>query len=199
VYAVITGAPVLASVLPTVLFVGMMMAAVVGVMSLVSRRDPYDDIERGELSKGRRRRASGQAATDGRSPDDEPADPSSRRAERELEIRQMLEARSARLVRAGGAPLDVDAEMAKLLAGERAAEGGSESHGDQSTAQSTASEQAERELEIRQMLEARSARLVRAGGAPLDVDAEMARLLGGSQSAAEAASAGDDRAGAGAG
>jgi hypothetical protein len=195
VYAVLSGAPVLASVLPTVLFVGMMMAAIVGVMSLVSRRDVYDDIERGELSKGSKRRATEPVAMDGDGEDDAPADPSSRQAERELEIRQMLEARSARMVRAGGAPLDVDAEMTKLLADEPPAAG----DGGSPVAEATASEQAERELEIRQMLEARSARMVRAGGAPLDVDAEMTKLLGAAQSTPEAASAADDRDGAGAG
>jgi hypothetical protein len=193
VYAVTIGAPVLASVVPTLLFVGMMMAAIVGVMSLVSRRDVYDDIERGELSKGRKPTAAEPEAADGGGEDHEPADASSRQAERELEIRQMLEARSARMVRAGGEPLDVDAEMAKLLADDLSAAGESGSHAEASTS----SEQAERELEIRQMLEARSARMVRAGGEPLDVDAEMARLLGATQSAPEAASAGHDRGGAG--
>ena len=44
------------------------------------------------------------------------------------------------------------------------------------TAESPAG-QAERELEIRQMLKARSERLVRNGQPALDVDAELARLL----------------------
>ena len=39
-------------------------------------------------------------------------------AEREREIRQMLSARSERLVRRGESPLDVDAELARLLADE---------------------------------------------------------------------------------
>jgi len=50
VYASIPSAAVLASVLPTVLFVGMMLAGVVGVMSLAARKDIYDDIGRGPLS-----------------------------------------------------------------------------------------------------------------------------------------------------
>ena len=40
------------------------------------------------------------------------------RAERELEIRQLLSARSERLVRSGRPALDVDAELARLVAAE---------------------------------------------------------------------------------
>jgi hypothetical protein len=43
-----------------------------------------------------------------------------------------------------------------------------------------AAERSERELEIRQMLEARNARIVRGGGQPLDVEAEVMRLTDGS-------------------
>jgi hypothetical protein len=172
----------LASVLPTVLFVGMMLAAVVGVMSLLARKDVYDEIERGEVSRDREGRsghgvepgADGLATTP--TSEEELGDPARQSAERELEIRQMLEARSARLVRNGGAPLDVEAEMARLLSHERDPRGAGVS-GDALGQRAAEAERAERELEIRQMLEARSARLVRNGGAPLDVEAEMARLL----------------------
>jgi hypothetical protein len=167
---------VLASVLPTVLFVGMMLAAVVGVMSLLSRKDPYDQIERGDLSRDR-----AGAGAHGVEPGDDVAaevlgDPAQREAERDLEIRQMLEARSVRRVRNGGEPLDVEAEMASLLSQEPDAGGSAESR-DPAAQHAAEAERAERELEIRQMLEARSARRVRNGGEPLDVEAEMARLL----------------------
>jgi hypothetical protein len=168
--------PPLASALPTVLFVGMMLAAVVGVMSLLSRKDPYDEIERRDLSMDRR----GGARDGVESGDDLAAeilgDPARREAERDLEIRQMLEARSARRVRNGGAPLDVEAEMASLLSQQSDA-GESAGAGDAAAQRAAEAERAERELEIRQMLEARSARRVRNGDAPLDVEAEMARLL----------------------
>jgi hypothetical protein len=97
----------------------------------------------------------------------EVADSQAAQAEREREIRQMLSARSERLVRSGQPPLDVDAELARLLAGAPAADG----------------EQAQRtrdpELlgEVRQLVLARNERRVRQGLEPLDVDGEVARTL----------------------
>ena len=76
--------------------------------------------------------------------------------QREAEIRQMLEARSARRVRRGGEPLDVDAEFAALTRGAL----------DPGIA-----------VEVRQLVEARNARRVRQGKEPLDVEAEVARRL----------------------
>jgi hypothetical protein len=170
VYGVLSGAVALASVLPTVLFVVMVMAGVVGVMSLAARNDVYDEIRRGPWSLDRDAGAArGDRVEAGA--ESEQSDRAAEQAERELEIRQMLEARSARIVRAGGSPLDIDAELAKLAPAEVAQE-------QLGTEPWRAGEQGERELEIRQMLEARSARIVRAGGSPLDVDAELERLLG---------------------
>ena len=85
-------------------------------------------------------------------------------AEREREIRQMLGARSERLVRNGQPALDVDAEVARLLATEQ---GG------------RASNQRDAGLveEVRQLVVARNERRVRQGMEPLDVDAEVARTL----------------------
>ena len=70
----------------------------------------------------------------------------------------MLRARSERQVRRGGAPLDVEAEVARLLA----AESGPASH-DPALVE-----------EVRQMVVARNERRVRQGEQPLDVDAEVA-------------------------
>jgi hypothetical protein len=164
----------LASILPTVLFVAMILGGVVGVMSLLARKDPYDEIERGGLSPDRDTEAvAGQGAF---------ADGSTPESERDLEIRQMLEARNARIVRAGGSPLDVESELARLTADG----GGSGPVADTGRAgaperglAAQAAERDERELEIRQMLEARNARIVRNGGDPLDVEAEVARLVDG--------------------
>jgi hypothetical protein len=79
-------------------------------------------------------------------------------AEAREEIRQMLEAKSARRERRGEPPLDIDAEMEALM---RPAVG------------------ADPELreEVRQLVVARNARRVRQGKEPLDVEAEVERQL----------------------
>jgi hypothetical protein len=85
-------------------------------------------------------------------------------AQREAEIRQFLEAKSYRQVRRGEAPLDVDAELERLLAGERATAAGLRAD-------------AQLVAEVRQLVEASNARRVRMGREPLDVDAEVERQL----------------------
>jgi hypothetical protein len=82
---------------------------------------------------------------------------------REEEIRQMIQARSDRGVARGRKPLDVDAEVEKLLA--------SESRGP-----SLAGDHALRE-EVRQLVVARNERRERQGKKPLDVDREIERQL----------------------
>jgi hypothetical protein len=84
------------------------------------------------------------------------------RAEREREIRQMLSARSERLVRRGQPALDIDAEVARLLSGEA---GSPDAHDPELLA------------EVRQLVVARNERRARQGLQPLDVDAEVARTL----------------------
>jgi hypothetical protein len=81
------------------------------------------------------------------------------RAERELEIRQLLHARSERLVRSGQPALDVDAELARLLASEQ---GGPDP---------------ELVAEVRSLVVGRNERRMRQGMEPLDVDAEVKRAL----------------------
>jgi hypothetical protein len=90
--------------------------------------------------------------------------PDSAAAEREREIRQMLSARSERLVRKGEPALDIDSELARLLADEQ---GG------------LASDPRDAGLltEVRQLVVARNDRRVRQGLQPLDVDSEVARTL----------------------
>jgi hypothetical protein len=90
-------------VLPTVIFAVMVIAAVVGVMSLIARNGPYEDIAKGPFALDREGE-SGAGPLGG-----------SAQAERELEIRQLLEARSARAIRDGGEPIDVEAELDRLL------------------------------------------------------------------------------------
>jgi hypothetical protein len=85
------------------------------------------------------------------------------RAERELEIRQLLNARSERLVRSGQPALDVDAELARLLASEQ---GGQASDPDP-----------ELVAEVRSLVVGRNERRIRQGIEPLDVEAEVKRTL----------------------
>jgi hypothetical protein len=76
--------------------------------------------------------------------------------ERESEIRQMLEARNARRMARGEAPVDVAAELARLL---------------------RPAVDPALEAEIRDLVIARNERRARAGKPPLDVDIEIARQL----------------------
>lgn len=100
--------------------------------------------------------------------------------ERELEIRQLLNARSERLVRAGQPALDVDAELARLLAASTPASS-SEMDGDASPAPEVEPPRRARDpallAEVRQLVVARNERRARQGLEALDVDAEVARTL----------------------
>jgi hypothetical protein len=89
-----------------------------------------------------------------------PPDPQAAAAEQEREVRQMLSARSERLVRRGEPALDVDSELARLLA-----------------AQAPAPPDAGVEAEVRQLVVARNERRLRQGLQPLDVEVEVARTL----------------------
>ena len=81
-------------------------------------------------------------------------------AEQKAEVRQMLEAKAERLRSRGEAPIDVEAEMARLLAGE--ADPGVDD---------------ELRREVRQLVVIRNERRRRQGLAPLDVEAETDRQL----------------------
>src|SRR5689334_11919818 len=81
------------------------------------------------------------------------------RAEADEEIRQLVEAKSNRRVARGQAPLDVDAEIAKLT----------------QTAPAAADEGLREE--VRQLVIARNERRVRQGKEPIDVEAEVERQL----------------------
>jgi len=125
-----------------ILFVVVIVAAVISVGTLVASRRSYDEIGRGGLSL--------------RDGSDRPAGAETTPAQRDEEIRQMLEARSARRARQGRPALDVEAELAALT---------------------DVRVDPELEVEVRQLVEARNARRVRQGRAPLDVEAEVARQL----------------------
>ena len=81
-------------------------------------------------------------------------------AERDTEIRQLLEARNERRARRGEPPIDIEQELARL------------------TAPAPEIDAALRE-EIRQLVVARNHRRVRAGKPPLEVEAEIEREIAG--------------------
>lgn len=83
---------------------------------------------------------------------------------REAEIRQFLEAKSYRLASKGEKPLDVDAELNRILAEERGAGG-------------SLARDAELVAEVRSLVEASNARRIRMGREPLDIEAEVKRQL----------------------
>jgi hypothetical protein len=140
----------------TVVVVGaVVLFVLVGVGSFLAGGSLYDKIGEGGLSMG-----------DGGS--GKPSEPAAgsplARAEREQEIRQMLQARSDRQVRRGGEALDIDAEMALLDQPEGAATGiGKHDVG--------------LTEEVRQLVMARNERRVRGGEGPLDVESEVERTL----------------------
>ena len=129
-----------------VLFVVVGVGFVVALISLFGRGRMYDQIGRGGLSIGEDR--------DLRPNPPEQAPIS--KAEREDEIRQMLEARNARRATRGLEPVDVEAELASLVAPKM---------------------DAELVGEIRDLVEARNRRRVKRGEEPLDVEAEVARQV----------------------
>jgi hypothetical protein len=114
-----------------ILFVVVGVAVVAAIWALVTSGGSYDDIGGGRMALDRRE-----------------ATP----AEREAEIRQMLEARNVHREARGEAPLDVDAEYRAL------ADPGLRD-------------------EVRSLVEASNARRVARGEAPLDVEAEVDRRL----------------------
>ena len=85
------------------------------------------------------------------------------RAEREAEIRQMVEAKSYRRQARGRPALDIEAEVERLL----------------SEAETSPAAGIDRELreEVRQLVRARNERRMRRGERPVDVEAEVDRQL----------------------
>jgi hypothetical protein len=142
-----------------VVFGTVAFSVVLSLLFLVTRGSDsmYDQIGQGGLSRDSDYGAGAPAADRLQAATDSPAG----LAEREQEIRQMLGARSERLVRRGEPALDIDAEVARLLAPARAP-----SAPDAGLAE-----------EVRQLVVARNERRVRQGLEPLEVDAEVARTL----------------------
>jgi hypothetical protein len=126
------------------------IGVVVAIALLFTGGSNYDTIGKGAFSMD---------APD-RRPAPAPGSPAAD-AEARAEIRQLVEAKSARREARGQAPLDVDAEIEALT---RPAAGGADA------------DPALRE-EIRQLVVARNERRARQGQPPLDVDDEVARQL----------------------
>jgi hypothetical protein len=123
-----------------VLFGVVIVASIVAIISL--RGERYDHIGRGGLFEDDPRRR--------------PPPPAVSAAERDTEIRQMLDARNARRAARGEAPIDVEAEMERLTR--------------------PAADPA-LVVEVRQLVVARNERRVRRGQEPLDVEEEVRRQL----------------------
>jgi hypothetical protein len=123
-----------------VLFVVVGVAAVAAIWALATSKGSYEQIGRGGMSIGDEDvpRAGGGAA------------------EREAEIRQMLEARNARRAARGEATEDVDTQLRALIA---------------------PADDVELRDEVRTLVEATNARRVARGEEPLDVEAEIDRRL----------------------
>jgi hypothetical protein len=137
-----------------VVFGTVAFAVVISLLFLFTRGSDsmYDHIGQGGISRDSE--YGGGAASQG---SDSPA----ARAEQEHEIRQMLGARSERLVRRGLPALDIEAEMARLL------EPGMKPDGREPALVE----------EVRQLVRARNERRERQGLEPLEVEAEVQRTL----------------------
>jgi hypothetical protein len=137
----------------TLVVVGaVVLFVLVGVGSFLAGGSLYDKIGEGGLSTEGPGTASGP-----------PINSALARAEREMEIRQMLQARSDRIVRGGGEALDIDAELALL---DEPAEGASGGKHDPGLTE-----------EVRQLVMARNERRMRSGEEPMDVESEVERTL----------------------
>ena len=123
-----------------VLFVVVGVAAVAAVWALATSKGSYEQIGRGGMSIG----------------DEEAPRTAGGAAEREAEIRQMLEARNARRAARGEVTEDVDTQLRALTA---------------------PTDDVELRDELRTLVEATNARRVARGEEPLDIEAEIDRRL----------------------
>ena len=127
-----------------VLFAVVILAVIAALISL--RGDRYQHIGRGGLFEDEPRR--------------DVAPPAVVAAERDDEIRQMLDARNARRTAKGQEPLDVEAELLRLT-----------------SAPTPVDADPALVAEVRDLVEARNRRRARQGKPPLDVEEEVRRQL----------------------
>jgi hypothetical protein len=143
---------------PDVLVGAIALFVIVGVLSMLTRRSLHDQIGQDAAFTGESQSHLPSASFSAPATE-RPFD----NIEREAEIRQLLTARSERLVRRGEAPLDIDAELARIDGGGRDPSVGSH---DPALAE-----------EVRQLVRARNERRARQGLDTLDVEAEVQRTL----------------------
>ena len=127
-----------------VIFAVIGLALLIAIAALIASRGTWEEFGKGHLAMHSESGGTSRPAVD----------------DRDVEIRQMLEARNERRARRGEAPVDVDDELARL------------------TAPAPNIDPALRE-EIRQLVVARNHRRVRAGKPPLDVESEIEREIAG--------------------
>ena len=134
-----------------VIWVVCVLAVLIALGALIFSRNTWEDFGKGRFVMDRDSRVTTREAR---------ARPGAGAAvaERDMEIRQLLEARNERRARRGEPPVDVEQELSRL------------------TAPAPAIDPALRE-EIRQLVVARNHRRVRAGKPPLDVEAEIEREI----------------------
>jgi hypothetical protein len=143
--------PVLALSNGDVILIIVAVAIPLGILSFaVGARNAFDEIGKGPFAMDH-----DPAAQEGSAP--LPTTP----AAREAEIRQMLQAKAYRQKARGQVPLDIDAELRRLL---------------DETKPDLGQDPALR-AEVRDLVVARNHRRVRAGKEPLDVEAEIERQL----------------------
>jgi hypothetical protein len=140
----------MADAFPIVIIGISLIAIVVAVAASMASGGLYERIGRGGLSMD--------GHEQGGRPGPKPGSAAAR-AEADEEIRQLVEAKSARRVARGQPALDVDAEIAKLT-----------------QAAPAPADEGLRE-EVRQLVVARNERRVRQGKEPLDVETEVERQL----------------------
>ncbi len=133
----------------TVLLIVCAVSLVVDDLALVWNRGTWEEFGRHGLTLDSDRAGSAEP----------PPGSAAAAAERENEIRELLEARNARRVRRGETPIDIENEVSNL------AEGAATRVDPALTA------------EIRELVVARNERLLRAGKPPLDVDSEVQREI----------------------
>jgi hypothetical protein len=136
----------MADAFPIVIIGISLLAIVIAVIASIASGGLYERIGRGGMSMDGHEQQRGPR----------PGSPAAQ-AEADEEIRQMMEAKSARRVARGEAPLDVDAEIASLTRPAPADAGLRD--------------------EVRQLVIARNARRIRQGKEPLEVEEEVDRQL----------------------
>jgi len=140
------------TVFPIVVFGAVVFSVVMSIVFLLTRSSGlHDEIGEGGLTMGHEAPAgtfTGHLSA------------AASKAEAEVEIRQMLGARRERQLSRGEPALDVDAEVARLLADAPAP-----------------AHDPGLEEEVRQLVVARNERRARQGLEPLEIDAEVARTL----------------------